>query len=63
MIDRDIEMNQDFRNSSEWIIAAIRSFEKERIKLIQDRKAAFIETEDYVTSTGSVSTGNDEVRG
>ena len=62
MIDNDIEMNQDFRNRSEWIIAAIRAFEKERIKLIIERKAAFME-EDYVsTPSRSLQTRDDGVK-
>lgn len=37
-IDRDIAQYGDFRNRSEWIIAAIREYEKQRAALIAQRK-------------------------
>lgn len=37
-IDRDIAQYGDFRNRSEWIIAAIREYEKQRTALIAQRK-------------------------
>ena len=40
-IDRDIDQTHDFRNRSEWIIAAMREFIKIRTKEIKERKEAF----------------------
>lgn len=37
-IDRDIAQYGDFRNRSEWIIATIREYEKQRTALIAQRK-------------------------
>lgn len=62
MIDKDIETNRDFRNRSEWIIAAIRFYEQERMRILRERKAAF-ENEDFVsTPSGSLQTRDDGVR-
>lgn len=53
-IDRDVAQTGDFRNRSEWIIAAIRSYELERTDLIAKRKAADAEIvrDDIALETG-----------
>ena len=40
-IDNDIETTHDFRNRSEWIIAAIREYIKIRTNEINERNTAF----------------------
>lgn len=64
MMDADIEKNQDFRNRSEWIIAAIRFYETERLRIIAERKAAFSDSQecDFAPS-GSLQLRDDEVKG
>lgn len=37
-IDADVEINEEYRNRSEWIIAAIRHYQDYRIKLLAERK-------------------------
>lgn len=54
-IDKDIESNDDFRNRSEWIIAAIRSYEDYRTELIAKRKAADAEASRTSIATGAGS--------
>lgn len=63
MIDGDLANNQDFRNRSEWIIAAIRFYETERARVISERKANFLETESDFTPSGSLQLRDDEVKG
>jgi hypothetical protein len=53
MIEKDIEINKDYRSKSEWIIAAIREFEKQRLDIITKRKLVLSEKEeesDFVVS-------------
>ena len=40
LIDQDNLDNAEYRNRSEWILAAIRHFEEHRTKLLAERKAA-----------------------
>lgn len=52
-IDDDIANTGDFRNRSEWIIAAIRSYEEQRATLIANRKIAQKENEPIIGNCDS----------
>ena len=43
LIDKDIEATGEYRNRSEWAIAAIRYFQEYRQKLLSERKLAYEE--------------------
>lgn len=54
-IDDDIASTNDFRNRSEWIIAAIRSYEEQRTTLLANRKIAQKENEPIVGNCNSIT--------
>lgn len=55
-IDDDIEESGEFRNRSEWIISAIRSYDDYRTKLKAERKIAESEAaKKQAANLGSVS--------
>ena len=65
LIDQDIEHTGEYRNRSEWVLAAVRQFIDYRTKIIAERKAAFSppEDEDFVSApSGSLQSWNDEVK-
>jgi len=56
-IEEDVKNTEDFRNKSEWIVAAIRAYEEQRTKLIAERKKAFSDESNFITSSGNLRTG------
>lgn len=54
-IELDVEQNGDHASRADWIIAAIRSYETERAKLIAIRKAADAEASRTSIATGAGS--------
>ena len=61
LIDLDLESEGDFRNRSEWVLAAIRAYIDTRTDIIQKRKKAYSnsESDDFIpTSSESVPIGN-----
>lgn len=60
LIDTDLETNQDFRNRSEWIVAAIRQYLDYRTEIIAKRKTAFNSEESDFTPSRNLS--SDEVK-
>lgn len=54
-IENDVEQNGDHASRADWIIAAIRSYETERAKLIAIRKAADAEASRTSIATGAGS--------
>ena len=45
MIEADSGMDKEYRTITEWIVMAIREFEKQRLDIITKRKIAFNESE------------------
>lgn len=60
LIDLDLESEGDFRNRSEWVLAAIRDYLDKRTEIIEKRKRAYSNNnEDFIsTSSESVSSGD-----
>ena len=55
-VEKDVEENGDHASRADWIIAAMREYEKQRAKLIAERKIAESETaERQAADLGSVS--------
>jgi len=50
LMDKDIEESQEFRNRSEYLVAALRDFIKER----QKTQAMLAKNEDFIASSGSL---------
>ena len=62
LIDKDIEATGEFRNRSEWVLAAVRYYIDYRTKILAERKAAYSDECDFAPSR-SLQAGNDEVKG
>ena len=63
LIDQDIEATGEYRNRSEWTIAAIRNFVEYRARVVAERKTAYESNDDFITApSGSLQPGNDEVK-
>ena len=60
LIDLDLESEGDFRNRSEWVLAAIRDYLDKRTEIIEKRKRAYSNNnEDFIqTPSTSVSSGD-----
>ena len=71
-IEKDIETNGDHASRADWIIAAIREYEKQRTQIIAQRKIAESETQksnaselgsaDCCTSTANDASNRSEAR-
>lgn len=62
LIDLDLESEGDFRNRSEWVLAAIRAYIDARTEIIEKRKRAYSNSgsDDFIsTPESSVSDKND----
>ena len=55
-MEKDIEENQEHRNKSEYIIAAMRFYEEHRTELLRKRN---ITEEDFIASSGSLQSDQD----
>lgn len=60
LIDLDLESEGDFRNRSEWVLAAIRDYLDKRTEIIEKRKRAYSNNnEDFIeTPSTGVSSGD-----
>lgn len=58
LIDLDLETEGDFRNRSEWVLAAIRAYIDARTEIIEKRKRAYSEDSDDFISSSSESFQN-----
>lgn len=53
-VERDVEENGDHASRADWIIAAMREYEKQRATLIAQRKVAESESANDPMNLGSV---------
>lgn len=61
LIDQDIDLTGEYRNRSEWVLAAVRQFLDYRTKILAERKQAYSKSEEC-DFTPSRSLSSDEVK-